>query len=451
MAARRGVWLVLGLIAVASLLSAVGVWFTASLAGRRASVPASTALVLRLDGDLGEVEGAGLFDRFVEGPATVRALIDAIGRAKTDRRVKGLVVEPVGGAPFWARSQEIRDAIVDFRKSGKKTIAYLEYGGEQEYFLATACEKVVLLPSSVLDLKGLATYEVFLRGAFDKIGATPDFIHIGDYKTAINTFTQKTFTPAHREMATSLNHDAFDQLVQAIAVARKKSPETVRELIDEGPFIAEDALAAGLVDALLYRDEVEEHIGLGDEDTTDFSDYVQALPPTFTLSARPKIAVIYAVGTIASGDGRERRHRRFGHARRVHQPGGGRSRRQGDRPARRQPRRIVDRLGRDLAGADAGARGQAAHRVDGRSGGLGRLLHRDARARHRRAAGHAHRLDRHLHREVRHRRDAREARRVDRERVRGQDGGARFAGRGRSTTPSGPRSRSRSRRSTTSS
>ena len=250
------------------------------------------------------MEGAGLFDRFVEGPATVRALIDAIGRAKTDRRVKGLVVEPVGGAPFWARSQEIRDAILDFRKSGKKTIAYLEYGGEQEYFLATACEKVVLLPSSVLDLKGLATYEVFLRGAFDKIGVTPDFIHIGDYKTAINTFTQKTFTPAHREMTTSLNHDAFDQLVQAIAVARKKSPETVRALIDEGPFIAEDALAAGLVDALLYRDEVEEHVGLGDEDTTDFSDYVQALPPTFTLSARPKIAVIYAVGTIASGEGR---------------------------------------------------------------------------------------------------------------------------------------------------
>ena len=162
----------------------------------------------------------------------------------------------------------------------------------------------MLLPSSVLDLKGLATYEVFLRGAFDKIGVTPDFIHIGDYKTAINTFTQRTFTPAHREMTTSLNHDAFDQLVQAIAVARKKSPETVRALIDEGPFIAEDALAAGLVDALLYRDEVEEHVGLGDEDTTDFSDYVQALPPTFTLSARPKIAVIYAVGTIASGEGR---------------------------------------------------------------------------------------------------------------------------------------------------
>ncbi len=293
----------LGLIVVAATLSVAAVWFTASLGGGRASVPSSTALVLRLDGDLGEVEGAGLFDRFVIGPPTVRALVDALGRAKTDRRVKGLVIEPVGGAPFWARSQEIRDAILDFRKSGKKTIAFLEYGGEQEYFLATACEKIVLLPSSVLDLKGLATYEVFLRGAFDKVGVQPDFIHIGDYKTAINTFTQKTFTPAHREMAASLNHDAFDQLVQAIAVARKKSPETVRALFDQGPFLAEDALATGLVDALLYRDEVEEQVGLGDENTTDFADYVRALPQTFSLSARPKIAVIYAVGTIASGQG----------------------------------------------------------------------------------------------------------------------------------------------------
>jgi protease-4 len=294
---------VLGLIVVAAAMSAVGVWLTGSLGGRRIHVPSNTALVLRLDGDLGEVEGTGLFDQFVEGPPTVRALVDAIGRAKADRRVKGLVVEPVGGAPFWAKSQEIRDAILDFRKSGKKTVAYMEYGGEQEYFLATACEKVILLPSSVLDVKGLATYEVFLRGAFDKFGVTPDFVHIGDYKTAVNTFTQKTFTPAHREMTESLNTDAFEQLVQAIATARKKTPEAVRALIDEGPFLADDALAAGLVDALLYRDEVEEHVGLGEQETTDFGDYVRTLQPPFSLSARPKIAVIYAVGTIASGEG----------------------------------------------------------------------------------------------------------------------------------------------------
>jgi protease-4 len=303
--ARRGVLLVLGFILVAVSLSIAGMWLTASMGGRRVSVPSSTALVLRLDGDLDEVEGAGLFDRFAEGPATVRGLVSALARAKADSRVKGLVIEPAGAGPFWAKSQEIRDAILDFRKSGKKTVAFLEYGGEQEYFLATACEKIVLLPTSVLDVKGMATYEVFLRGAFDKMGVTPDFVQIGDYKTAVNTFTQRTFTPAHREMTTSLNHDAFDQLIQTIATARKKSPETVRALIDEGPFLAEDALAAGLVDQLLYRDEVEEQAGLGDIDTTDFSDYVRAPPAVtaFSLSARPKVAIIYAVGTIASGEG----------------------------------------------------------------------------------------------------------------------------------------------------
>jgi protease IV len=295
---------VLGLIGFAATLSVLGVWLTSSFGSKRVRVPSSTALVLRLDGDIGEVDGVGLLDQFVENPPTVRAIVDALARAKTDRRVKGLVIEPVSGTPFWAKSQEIRDAILDFRKSGKKTVAYLEYGGEQEYFLATACEEIAILPTSVLDVKGLATYEVFLRGAFDKFGVTPDFVHIGDYKTAVNTFTEKTFTRAHREMTESLNHDAFEQLVQAIATARKKSPEAVRALIDKGPFLADDAKDAGLVDELLYRDEVEEHIGLGDDETTDFDDYIRTLQPPFSLTARPRIAVVYAVGTITSGEGR---------------------------------------------------------------------------------------------------------------------------------------------------
>ena len=161
----------LGLIVVASLMSALGVWFTASLADGGPACPPSTALVLRLGRrPRRDRRAPGCSTSSSRGPPTVRALVDALGRAKTDRRVKGLVVEPAGGSPFWAKSQEVRDAILDFRTSGKKTIAFLEFGGEQEYFLATACDAVVLLPTSVLDLKGLATYEVFLRGTFDKIG-----------------------------------------------------------------------------------------------------------------------------------------------------------------------------------------------------------------------------------------------------------------------------------------
>jgi hypothetical protein len=92
------------------------------------------------------------------------------------------------------------------------------------------------VPSSSLDLTGLASYEIFLRGTLDKIGAYPDMVHIGDYKTATNQLTEKTMTPAHREMAESLNADAFEQLIRAIADGRKKAESDVRALVDQGRF-----------------------------------------------------------------------------------------------------------------------------------------------------------------------------------------------------------------------
>ena len=132
--------------------------------------------------------------------------------------------------------QELRDAVLDFRKSGKMVVAFLEYGGDREYYLASAADRVFLLPTSPLDLTGVASYEVFLRGTLDKLGAYPDFLHVGDYKTAVNQLTEKTFTPAHREMTESLNRDMYEQLVRGIASARKKTEAEVRQLLDQGPF-----------------------------------------------------------------------------------------------------------------------------------------------------------------------------------------------------------------------
>jgi protease IV len=301
MAARRGVWLVLSLIAVAIVVSMVGVIVSSFVMRRGPGVPSETALVLKGTTELGEIEGAGLLDQFIEGPPTVRAVVDALRAAKTDRRVRALIVRPDGSSPFWAKIQEVRDAILDFKTSGKKTIAFLEFGGDQDYYLATACDRIVLLPTSGLDLKGLATYEVFLRGSFDKIGAVPDLLHIGDYKTAINTFTEKTFTPAHREMTESLNADTLDQIVQGIAAARKKTPDEIRSLLDQGPFLPEDALRTGLVDELGYRDEVVENAGLDEVEPTDVDDYIRSRPTSLSFRRAPRVALIYAVGTIASG------------------------------------------------------------------------------------------------------------------------------------------------------
>ena len=156
----------------------------------------------------------------------------AEGQARPAHHAACCSCRPRSSLPFWGKVQELRDAILDFRKSGKTVVAFLEYGGDREYYLASAADRVFLLPTSPLDLTGVASYEVFLRGTFDKLGAYPDFLHIGDYKTAVNQLTEKGFTPAHREMTESLNRDLYEQLVRGIAEARKKTRDEVRALLD---------------------------------------------------------------------------------------------------------------------------------------------------------------------------------------------------------------------------
>jgi protease-4 len=210
----------------------------------------------------------------------------------------------MGAAALWGKIQEVRDAITDFRRSGKPIIGFLEYGGQQEFYLATACDKVFLVPTSSLDLTGMANYELFLRGTLDKIGAYPDTMHIGEFKTASNTFTEHTFTPAHREMAESLNSDMYTQLIRGIANGRHKSEAEIRTLVDHGPFLPEDAVRAGLVDDVAYEDEIDDKVqlGKGKVNFLNDADYRRVSPTSLGLNRGPRIAVIYATGVIASGE-----------------------------------------------------------------------------------------------------------------------------------------------------
>ena len=271
MALRRGVGFVFAFIGLAMLVSIAGMTFMYFAVSRAPSVPSSAALVLRPGGELQEVvpdDVVGqVFGREVD---TVRGFVDNLHKARRDSRIKTVLLMPSGlQLPYWGKVQELRDAVIDFRKSGKRVVAFLEYGGDREYYLASAADKVYLLPSSPLDLSGVASYEVFLRGAFDKAGAYPDFIHIGDYKSAANQLTEKGFTPAHREMTESLNRDVYEQLVRGIAESRKKSEQEVRALLDQGPFVPDEALRVGLVDDLAYEDQLGEREPTLGEDMMD--------------------------------------------------------------------------------------------------------------------------------------------------------------------------------------
>ena len=307
MAVRRGVVLVIVLILAAVAVSAAGLVAMAVMTGRGPVVAGNSTLLLQVSGDLEEMEPSGVFDQFVEPPPTVRSVTDALRKAKIDRRVTSVVLRPTTSGALWAKVQEVRDAIVDFKRSDKPIIAFLEFGGDQAYYLASACDKVFLMPTASLELTGMANYELFLRGTLDKIGAYPDALHIGDYKTAANTFTEHTMTPPHREMAQSLNTDLFEQLVRGLADGRHKSEAEARALIDHGPYLPEDAVRAGLVDDLAYEDEIDDKVQLGSGEMRYLQqkDYRHVLPSTLGLNRGQRIAVIYAVGLISSGESNE--------------------------------------------------------------------------------------------------------------------------------------------------
>lgn len=302
-AVRRGVWVVVFLLVCAVLVSAALVAFSWVAFRRQPGVPDKGVLVVRIQGDIEELS-TNPFDALVHEPVTVRSVIDALRVAKTDPRITGVLVKPVQAPAMWGKVQELRDALVDFRSSGKPLVALVEYAGDREYALASAATRVVLVPPGQLNLVGLASYQLFLRGTFDLIGAKPDLLHIGDYKTAVNTFTEKGFTPAHREMTESLNHDAFEQLLAVVGSARKKSPDEVRALVDLGPMLPDAALQNGLVDDVAYADEMGKTSGLGDRFTEiPLEQYLTVMPWSRAGLSAPRVAVIYAVGTIVSGNG----------------------------------------------------------------------------------------------------------------------------------------------------
>ena len=305
MATRRGLGLVFTILLLAVLVSMAAMVVLMLAVGREPAVPSNAYLVVRVEGNLADASSDTVFESVLGARRNgTRAIVENLRKAKADRRVSGIIVRPSGlSSAYWARLQEVRDAIVDFRSSGKPAVAHLEYGGDREYFVATACDRVFLLPTSPLDVSGFASYEVFLRGTLDKIGTYPDFVHIGDFKTAPNQFTEKTFTPAHREMAESLNRDLFEQYVQAVAGGRKKSPEEVRQLVDDGPFLAEDAVRVGLVDDLAYDDEVDAKVRPGAKPGVRLKDddYAKVRAASVGLAGRSRIAVINAYGVINSG------------------------------------------------------------------------------------------------------------------------------------------------------
>ncbi|MFW6078499.1 MAG: signal peptide peptidase SppA [Gemmatimonadota bacterium] len=282
------------------------------LFGRR--VPRRTILELDLANGLGERPPDGLAAR-VLGPdrPTVRDAVDALERGAADERVRGLVVRIGPAEPGLARVEELRDAIRGFRAADKPALAFAESfgefgGGERGYYLATACDEIWLQPSGGVGITGIAATVPFVRETFDRLGIEPRLDRREQYKTVVNSFTERGFTEPHRAVLRSLVASLFDRMLHEIADARTLPVERVAALVDRGPLPARTARAEGLVDRLAYRDEVNEALRTrtdGDATLLGHADYLKRAGRP-ARKGRDLIALIYGIGAVVRGESRWR-------------------------------------------------------------------------------------------------------------------------------------------------
>src|SRR5215212_3587877 len=247
---------ILGVLLLAGILGIALIWI--ALRKGEPSIRDNSVLALRVSGSLPDYSPDDPFKRFFGGPdQSLTGLITQFKKAKVDNRIKAILLDINVSGVGWGKAEEIRDAITDFRSSGKPVYAYIEFGLNKEYYIATACDKIIVPPPGELFINGLAADVMFFRGSLDKLGIYPDIYQIGKYKSVGDMFTQKEMTDAHREYINSLLDDLYGRYVTAIAQARHKTPEEVRALIDNAPYNATQAKAAGLIDEALYRDDVD--------------------------------------------------------------------------------------------------------------------------------------------------------------------------------------------------
>ena len=292
------------------LLAAAGTFFLVfmDIGGTAVDMPARGYLEVPLSGAVSEVAAPNSLSSFLLGarPLAMNDLWMNLRKARADVRIQAVMLRLGLLQCDWAKANEMREAVLDFRRSGKKVYAVIEEAPDfdMEYFVATACDRIILHPLGWLGINGIGGYVPFLKGAFDKLGVRAEFEHVEEYKTAANMFTEKGFTPAHREEMESLYSDLFAQYVAAAAKARGMTEAEFRALVDRGFFQGERAKAAGLVDDCLYEDEVQALLRQDGRTPARvrFDDYTKVKPSSVGLETGRTVALIYAVGTIMTGE-----------------------------------------------------------------------------------------------------------------------------------------------------
>jgi protease-4 len=295
------VFFIVGLIALVLLADRIG----------RPSVPQNSVLVLNVSGGLPDYVAEDALAKAIGigQPQSFTGLLTQLRKAKADSRIGAVLLDINFPGIGWGKADELREAIADFKASGKPVYAYMELGMNREYYIATAADKIFVPPPGDLYVNGFAAEATFYKGSLDKLGIEADVIQIGPkYKNAPDQYTKTEMGEGQREVVNAILDEYYSRFSGAIAQSRKKSPEEVAAIIDNAPYNAPQAKEQGLIDDAIYIDQVHEQLktqlGYRAEDplrTISGGQYKEIPSDSVGLNNGERVAVIFASGAINVG------------------------------------------------------------------------------------------------------------------------------------------------------
>lgn len=302
------------------LIILLGIIFSAVSVGNKETVvvPDKTILMLTLDQPINDRTSENPFanmnfNRTNAGKQLgLNDIVSNLKKASADSKVKGIYLE-LGDFPSGqATLEEIRNALVDFKKSGKFIVSYSESYSQKSYYLASVSDKIYLNPAGGMEFKGMIGQVMFFKGLLDKIDVQAQVIRHGKFKSAIEPFTLDKMSEANKEQTLTFISGMWNHILEGISASRKIPVEELNAIADNYKIQSpEDAVSLKMVDKLLYKDEVFDELKarveakeIKDLKFMKIGKYAKA-PESGKESSDDKIAVIYATGSIASGEGDE--------------------------------------------------------------------------------------------------------------------------------------------------
>lgn len=285
-----------------------------------ASVAENSVLVLKAGvsipdkGNKSPYAGIDLINMTITPAPGLNEILHNLEKAAADDKIKGVLIENGMVPSGWATTGELREGLEKFRESGKFVIAWSDYVMMQEgYYLSTAADKIYINPSSTVDFKGLSGEVLFYKNALEKLGVEVQVIRHGKFKGAVEPYILDELSKENREQISSYVGSIWSHVLADISSARGISIENLNSIADNlTGYVAPGALAAGLVDGLLYHDQLIDTLKIRSGLTTDdkialvpMNKYTRVPESKKTTFSRKKISVVYASGSIVNGRGNE--------------------------------------------------------------------------------------------------------------------------------------------------